>query len=154
LDRVLGGNRRDRKSIGMPGWSETSGMENMRTKKILIIDDSRSLRRIVAYTLNTVGYQVAEAVDGKDGWQKAQAELFDLVFTDQNMPEFDGIWLIKALRNSENYRKIPIFMLTTESGEEMKALGREAGATGWIVKPFDPRRLIELVNKVIGDANE
>jgi len=109
---------------------------------------------MVAYTLNTMGYQVVEAIDGRDGWQKSQAELFDLIFTDQNMPQFDGIWLIKALRNSQNYRCKPIFMLTTESGEEMKAMGREAGATGWIVKPFDPQRLLELVHKVIGDAME
>jgi two-component system chemotaxis response regulator CheY len=128
-------------------------MEKHENKKILVIDDSRSLRQMVAYTLNTLGYEVVEAVDGKDGWQKSQAEPFDLVFTDQNMPQFDGIWLIKALRNSQNYRNIPIFMLTNETGEEMKALGKEAGATGWIVKPFDPKRLLELVHKAIGDAN-
>ena len=77
-----------------------------------------------------------------------------MVFTDQNMPMFDGIWLIKALRNSQSYQRIPIFMLTNETGEEMKALGREAGATGWIAKPFDPTRLLELVRKVIGEAND
>ncbi len=126
----------------------------MTTKKILVIDDSRSLRQMVAYTLNSIGYQVVEAVDGSDGWQKSQEQLFDLVFTDQNMPMFDGIWLIKALRNSQSYQRIPIFMLTNETGEEMKALGREAGATGWIAKPFDPTRLLELVRKVIGEAND
>jgi two-component system chemotaxis response regulator CheY len=123
-------------------------------KSILIIDDSRSLRQMVAYTLSIEGYQVVEAVDGKDGWQKAKDQAFDLVFTDQNMPQYDGIWLIKSLRNSQNYKKVPIFMLTTESSEEMKAFGREAGATGWILKPFDPSRLIELVKRAIGDANE
>ncbi len=138
----------------IPTWEETSSIEKMRTKNILVIDDSRALRQIVVHTLDTLGYGVVEAVDGKDGWQKAQAQLFDLVFTDQNMPQFDGIWLIKALRNSQNYGSVPIFMLTKETGEEMKALGREAGATGWIVKPFDPQRLVELVQKAIGDANE
>jgi len=123
----------------------------MNAKSILVVDDSRSLRQMVSYILNVSGYQVIEAIDGLDGWEKAQAQLFDLVFTDQNMPQYDGMWLIKALRNSEQYRKAPILMLTTESSDEMKMMGRQAGATGWIVKPFDPQRLIELVKKLIGD---
>ena len=122
----------------------------MKAKSILVIDDSRSLRQMVAYILNSSGYQVVEAVDGKDGWEKAQTQVFDMVLTDQYMPKFDGIWLIKALRNSESYRKVPILMITMESSDEMKAMGKEAGATGLIVKPFDPQRLIELVKKTIG----
>jgi len=122
----------------------------MKAKSILVIDDSRSLRQMVAYILNSSGYHVVEAVDGKDGWEKAQTQVFDMVLTDQYMPKFDGIWLIKALRNSESYRKVPILMITMESSDEMKAMGKEAGATGLIVKPFDPQRLIELVKKTIG----
>lgn len=131
---------------------EHSQRNIMKAKSILVIDDSRSFRQMMAYVLNVSGYQVVEAADGKDGLEKAQAQMFDLVFTDQNMPQYDGIWFIKALRNSNDYRKVPVFMVTTESSNEMKALGREAGATGWIVKPFDPQRLIELVKKVIGEA--
>ncbi len=126
----------------------------MKVKSILVIDDSRSLRQMVAYILSSSGYQVVEAVDGKDGWEKAQSQVFDMVLTDQYMPKFDGIWLIKALRNSESYRKVPILLITMESSDEMKAMGKEAGATGLIVKPFDPQRLIELVKKTIGETAE
>ncbi len=125
----------------------------MNAKSILVVDDSRSLRQMVSYILNVSGYQVIEAIDGMDGWEKAIAQKVDLVFTDQNMPQYDGMWLIKALRNSENHRKTPILMLTTESSDEMKAMGKQAGATGWIVKPFDPDRMIALVKKLIGDPS-
>ena len=125
----------------------------MNAKSILVVDDSRSLRQMVSYILNVSGYQVIEAIDGMDGWEKAIAQKVDLVFTDQNMPQYDGMWLIKALRNSENHRKTPILMLTTESSDEMKAMGKQAGATGWIVKPFDPDRMIALVKKLIGEPS-
>lgn len=125
--------------------------QTMNAKSILVVDDSRSLRQMVSYILNAAGYQVGEAVDGMDGWEKAQSHLFDLVFTDQNMPQYDGMWLIRALRNSEDYRTTPILMLTTESSDEMKAMGRQAGATGWIIKPFDPEKMINLIKKLIGE---
>lgn len=105
----------------------------------------------MSFILNVSGYRVIEAIDGMDGWEKAIAQRVDLVFTDQNMPQYDGMWLIKALRNSESHRKTPILMLTTESSDEMKAMGRQAGATGWIVKPFDPDRIVDLVKKLIGE---
>ncbi|HSH97626.1 MAG: response regulator [Methylophilaceae bacterium] len=119
-------------------------------KTILAVDDSGSLRQMVAFSLNAAGYQVIEAVDGQDGLNKARTQVVDLVLTDQNMPNMDGLTLIKSLRAMESYKTVPILMLTTESSDEMKAQGRAAGATGWLVKPFDPKRLIDVVKKVIG----
>jgi two-component system chemotaxis response regulator CheY len=119
-------------------------------KTILAVDDSSSLRQMVAFSLKAAGYQVVEAVDGQDGLDKARQQTVDLVLTDQNMPKMDGLTLIKSLRGLPEYAKVPILMLTTESSDEMKSKGRAAGANGWLVKPFDPQRLIEVVKKVIG----
>ncbi|MGJ7918099.1 response regulator [Massilia sp. LXY-6] len=119
-------------------------------KTILAVDDSSSLRQMVAFSLKAAGYQVVEAVDGQDGLDKAKQQTVDLVLTDQNMPKMDGLTLIKSLRSLPTYAKVPILMLTTESSDEMKSKGRAAGANGWLVKPFDPQRLIEVVKKVIG----
>jgi two-component system, chemotaxis family, chemotaxis protein CheY len=119
-------------------------------KTILAVDDSGALRQMLAFSLKTAGYQVVEAVDGQDALEKARRSPFDLVLTDQNMPRMDGLTLIRTLRSMAGYRKVPILMLTTEFGDEMKAKGRAAGANGWLVKPFDPQRLIEVVNKVLG----
>ena len=119
-------------------------------KKILAVDDSGSLRQMLNFSLRTGGYQVVDAVDGVDGLAKAQATQFDLVLTDQNMPNMDGLTLIRSLRALPAYRQVPILMLTTESSPEMKSKGREAGANGWLVKPFDPNRLLEVVGKCIG----
>jgi len=119
-------------------------------KTILAVDDSGSLRQMLVFTLKAAGYQVVEAVDGRDGLEKAKQKAFDLVLTDQNMPNMDGLTLIRSLRALPGYGRIPILMLTTESSDEMKNKGRTAGATGWLVKPFDPNRLTEVVRKVIG----
>ncbi|HEY0563446.1 MAG TPA: response regulator [Methylophilus sp.] len=119
-------------------------------KTILAVDDSGSLRQMVAFSLKAAGYDVVQAVDGQDGLNKAKEKTVDLVLTDQNMPIMDGLTLIKNLRGLGSYQKIPILMLTTESSDEMKAKGKAAGANGWLVKPFDPKRLIEVVQKVIG----
>ena len=119
-------------------------------KKILAVDDSGSLRQMLIFSLNNGGYQVVDAVDGVDGLAKAQGTQFDLVLTDQNMPNMDGLSLIRSLRALPAYRQVPILMLTTESSPEMKNKGREAGANGWLVKPFDPERLREVVGKCIG----
>lgn len=119
-------------------------------KTILAVDDSSSLRQMVAFSLKAAGYQVIEAVDGQDAIEKARNQVVDLVLTDQNMPRMDGLSLIKLLRGIENYEKVPILMLTTESSDEMKSKGKAAGANGWLIKPFDPQRLIEVVRKVIG----
>ena len=119
-------------------------------KTILAVDDSVSIRQMVAYTLKGAGYNVVEAVDGQDGLNKAKSQPFNLVLTDQNMPIMDGLTLIKTLRTLSEYKTTPILMLTTEAGEAMKSQGKAAGATGWMVKPFDPEKLIEVVKKVIG----
>lgn len=119
-------------------------------KTILAVDDSSSLRSMVSFSLKAAGYQVVEAVDGVDGLEKAKGRVVDLVLTDQNMPRMDGLTLIESLRGMDSYARVPILMLTTESSDEMKAKGRAVGATGWMVKPFDPARLINVVKKVIG----
>jgi len=120
------------------------------SKKILAVDDSRSLRQMVCFTLRGAGYEVVEAENGADALEKARTETFNLVLTDQNMPNMDGLALVRSLRALPNYRTSPILMLTTESSEEMKQQGRAAGATGWLVKPFNPARLVEIVGKVTG----
>jgi two-component system chemotaxis response regulator CheY len=122
----------------------------MMAKTILAVDDSGSLRQMVAFSLKAAGYQVIEAVDGQDGLEKAKNQVVDLVLTDQNMPRMDGLTLIKSLRALPAYQRVPILMLTTESSDDMKAKGRAAGANGWLVKPFDPQKLTEVVKKVIG----
>lgn len=119
-------------------------------KNVLTVDDSASIRQMVAFTLKSAGYTVVEAVDGQDGLDKAKSGKVDLVLTDQNMPKMDGLTLIKALRGLPQFRATPILMLTTESSDAMKAQGKAAGATGWLVKPFDPQKLLEVVKKVIG----
>lgn len=119
-------------------------------KSILAIDDSASIRQMVAFTLKSAGYEVVDAVDGQDGLDKAKGAAFDLVLTDQNMPRMDGLTLIRTLREMPQYKTVPILMLTTESSDTMKQQGRAAGATGWLVKPFDPMKLVEVVRKVIG----
>jgi two-component system chemotaxis response regulator CheY len=116
---------------------------------ILAVDDSASMRKMVSFTLSSAGYRVTEAVDGQDALEKAQSQSFDLVLTDQNMPRLDGLGLTKKLRETAAFAKTPILILTTESSDQMKQAGRAAGATGWLVKPFDPNRLIEIIQKVI-----
>jgi two-component system chemotaxis response regulator CheY len=116
---------------------------------ILAVDDSPSMRKMVSFTLTGAGYQVIEAVDGQDAYEKAQAQSFDLVLTDQNMPRLDGLGLTRKLREHPQFKTTPILVLTTESSDLMKQAGREAGATGWLVKPFDPARLLEVIKKVI-----
>lgn len=120
------------------------------TKTILAVDDSVSIRKMVNFTLKSAGFDVVEAFDGQDGLEKAKTATFDLVLTDQNMPRMDGLTLIKSLRALPEYTRIPILMLTTESSDAMKAQGRAVGATGWMVKPFDPEKLIQVVRKVLG----
>jgi two-component system, chemotaxis family, chemotaxis protein CheY len=119
-------------------------------KTVLAVDDSASIRQMVAFTLKSAGYQVVEAVDGEDGLAKAKSTAVNLVLTDQNMPKMDGLSLIKSLRTLPQYKSAPILVLTTESGDAMKAAGKAAGATGWLVKPFDPPKLLEVVKKVLG----
>ena len=116
---------------------------------ILAVDDSASMRQMVSFTLKNAGFAVTEAVDGQDAWEKAQQRDFALVLTDQNMPRLDGIGLTRKLRDNPKFKNTPILILTTESSDQMKQAGRSAGATGWLVKPFDPAKLVEVIHKVI-----
>jgi two-component system chemotaxis response regulator CheY len=119
-------------------------------KTILAADDSAAIRHMVSVTLQGAGYDVLLAVDGQDALEKARSSPVQLVLTDQNMPRMDGLTLVRSLRALPGYAKAPILILTTESSDEMKAKGRAAGATGWLIKPFDPARLVEIVQKVLG----
>lgn len=118
--------------------------------RVLSVDDSGSIRQMVTFTLKGAGYEVIEAVDGQDALEKAKMNTVDVVLTDQNMPRMDGLTLIKNLRAMPAYSNVPILMLTTESGEAMKKQGKMAGATGWLVKPFGPQKLLEVMKKVSG----
>jgi two-component system chemotaxis response regulator CheY len=117
-------------------------------KTVIAVDDSMSVRETVRMTLESVGYRVQTAEDGVRGLAVAQQQKADLIVTDLNMPNMDGIALIARLRALPQYRFTPILMLTTESQEDKKIAGRRAGATGWIVKPFDPARFIAVIQKV------
>ncbi|WP_269530842.1 response regulator [Chitinimonas sp. BJYL2] len=119
-------------------------------KTILTVDDSTSIRQMVSFTLKNAGYDVVEASDGNAGLSQAKSRNCQLIITDQNMPGMDGLTLIKALRALPAYKNTPILMLTTESSDAMKQQGKAAGATGWIVKPFNPQTMIDVVRKLIG----
>lgn len=117
-------------------------------KRIMTVDDSASVRQMVAFTLKNAGYDVLEASDGQDALAKLGGPV-DMVITDLNMPNMDGITLIKNIRANASYKFIPIIMLTTESQAGKKQEGKDAGATGWIVKPFKPEQLLAVVQKVL-----
>ena len=117
---------------------------------ILAVDDSASMRQMVSFTLKGEGYEVTEANDGQAALDIAKGKKFDLVLTDVNMPRMDGITLAKELRGLPNFTFTPILMLTTEAGGDKKQEGKAAGATGWIVKPFNPEQLLATVKKVLG----
>lgn len=118
-------------------------------KSVLAVDDSVSMRQMVSATLQQKGFEVSQAGDGDEALSLARQREFALVITDVNMPKMDGITLVKRLRELPNYKFTPLLLLTTESSPEMKNKGKEAGATGWLVKPFDPDRLVATVDKVI-----
>ncbi len=118
--------------------------------KILAVDDSASMRQMVSFTLKGAGHDVLEASDGDEALQIAQGQSsIDLIISDINMPNMDGISLIKHIRALPNYKFTPILMLTTESSSDKKSEGRSAGATGWIVKPFNPEQLLATIGKVL-----
>lgn len=117
---------------------------------ILIVDDSASMRNMVSATIKSAGHQVTDAADGQDGLNKAKAGKFDVVVTDLNMPIMNGIELVRNLRSLPNYKYTPILLLTTESSMDKKMEGKQAGATGWLVKPFNPDKLLATIAKVLG----
>lgn len=118
-------------------------------KKILAVDDSASMRQMVGFTLKKAGFDVTEAKDGSEALEIAKGDSFDAVISDVNMPIMDGITLIRELRALPAYKFTPMLMLTTESGLDKKSEGKAAGATGWIVKPFNPDQLLAVIKKVI-----
>jgi two-component system chemotaxis response regulator CheY len=128
----------------VPLPSEDSAM----SKRILTIDDSKTIRDMLMLTLAEAGFEVLQAVDGQDGLDVLDKEQVDVVITDINMPRMDGYEVIRHLRNNAAHKSTPILVLTTESESDKKNLARVAGATGWMVKPFDPERLIATINKV------
>ena len=120
------------------------------SKNILIVDDSPSIRQMVEVTLKSANYLVTSAKDGQEALDICKHTRFDFVLTDQNMPRMDGLTLIKSLRSLSAYSSVPIVVLTTEAGDAIKNQGKAAGATGWMVKPFDPSKLIEVLRRVLG----
>lgn len=120
------------------------------SKRIMIVDDSATVRQVLQMTLEGAGYDIFDAVDGQDALAKLEDARLDMVITDLNMPNLDGIGLIRKIRQHAAYRFIPIVMLTTESAEEKKQEGKAAGASGWIVKPFKPEQLLKVVKMVLG----
>ncbi len=118
-------------------------------KRIMTIDDSPSLRQMVSLALKSANYEVVEACDGRDAIAKLKGREFHLFLTDLNMPGMDGITLTQKLRSMPEYRFVPIILLTTESQQEKKKQGKAAGATGWIVKPFQPQDLLATIKKVM-----
>jgi two-component system chemotaxis response regulator CheY len=119
------------------------------SKAALVVDDSTTMQEMVSFTLSKAGFDVTRASNGKEGITSVQGRTFDLVVTDLNMPEMDGVEFIKKLRTIPAYRFTPILMLTTEGSEERKNQGRAAGASGWLTKPFDPEKLVAVVKKVV-----
>lgn len=119
------------------------------TKKILIVDDSSSVRTIARTALREHGYEVIEAANGKEGLEKLSADRVHLVVSDVNMPVMDGISFLKELKSRPTSKFVPVIMLTTEAGEDKKQEGRAAGAKAWIVKPFQPATLVDAVSKLV-----
>lgn len=118
------------------------------TKTIITVDDSKTIREMVSFTLKGAGYSVIEAVDGKHAIEVLGSQNVDLIITDINMPNMDGITLVKHLRANDNFKFTPILILTTEGDDARKQEGKSVGATGWIVKPFNPEKLLQVIAKV------
>jgi two-component system chemotaxis response regulator CheY len=117
-------------------------------KKVLTVDDSRTIRNMLLVTLNNAGFETVQAEDGVEGLEVLEESEPDVIVTDINMPRLDGFGFIEGVRQNDRYRAIPILVLTTESDPDKKNRAREAGATGWIVKPFDPSKLIAAIERV------
>jgi len=124
------------------------------SKTFLIVDDSASMRQLIAFTIKDAGYDVLLAENGKDALEKMSRTKIDMVITDLNMPEMDGIAFIREVRGKTDYKFVPIVMLTTESQEAKKQEGRAAGASGWIVKPFSPSQLMDVVKKFVKERGQ
>jgi two-component system chemotaxis response regulator CheY len=118
-------------------------------KKVLIVDDSASMRQLIAFTLERAGFEVAQGVNGKDGLVQLAKHKPQLIISDLNMPEMDGLEFIRQLRTLASSRLTPVLMLTTENDSNKKQQGKSAGATGWLVKPFQPEQLLQVIARVL-----
>ena len=116
-------------------------------KRILTVDDSKTMRDMVSFTLKSAGFDVVEAEDGAKALDVLARTAVDAIITDINMPNMDGVTLVRRLRAQQRFKATPILILTTEGGDDKKAQGRSAGATGWIMKPFVPEKLLQVLNK-------
>ena len=119
------------------------------SKTALVVDDSTTMRRMIGFTLREAGFEIVEGADGKQGLCQLDAQGVDIIVTDVHMPVMDGLSMVEAVRRRADHRFTPILILTTESGDEMKRRGKEAGASGWIVKPFNPVQLQEVVCRLL-----
>ena len=119
------------------------------SRTALIVDDSATMREMVCYTLKQAGFEPLTGANGQEALDKLAGQQMDLIITDLNMPVMDGLTFIKAVRARDEYKFVPILMLTTESQADMKAQGKAAGATGWLVKPFNPEMLLQVIGKVV-----
>jgi two-component system chemotaxis response regulator CheY len=119
-------------------------------KTVLVVDDSAAIRQSVSFVLEQAGYDVVQGEDGEDGLTKLDGTHFDLIITDVNMPKLDGIGMLRKVREMSDYKFTPVVVLTTESQSSKMEEGKSAGATGWIVKPFDADKLLSVVKKLIG----
>jgi two-component system, chemotaxis family, chemotaxis protein CheY len=119
-------------------------------KTIMVVDDAKSMRGLVSMTLQSAGYEVVEACDGQDALSKIEAHPVNMIISDLNMPNMNGIEMIKVLKQNPRYKFLPIVMLTTESDDTKKKEGQAAGAKAWIVKPFKPETVLKVVGKIIG----
>ncbi len=119
-------------------------------KNCLIVDDSPTMRNMLKLPMEQEGFEVATAQDGEKAFKLAQGSAYDLIITDINMPNMDGIELIRVLRDTDEHKFTPILVVTTEGGQNAKEAGKSAGASGWIVKPFNPETLIKAVRKLTG----
>ena len=119
------------------------------SKKILVVDDSASLRQVVSIALKSAGYEGIEASDGKDALSKLDGSKINLIISDLNMPNMDGISMVKEIKQMSSYKFTPIIMLTTESQDSKKEEGRSAGVKAWMVKPFKPEQMLDAVSKLV-----
>ena len=121
----------------------------MTTLRVLTVDDSRTILAMLHHTLSNAGFEVLQAEDGKQGLDVLRTEQVDVVITDINMPVMDGIEFIKHVRATGQHQSLPILILTTETSQDKRDQGKAAGGTGWIVKPFDPEKLISVIHRVV-----
>jgi two-component system chemotaxis response regulator CheY len=124
--------------------------DNKMNKKIMVVDDSHSVRQMICFSLKRADFEILEAGNGEDALQKINGSLIDMLITDLDMPKMGGIELIKNIRRISKYRAVPIAILTTESDDSVKQKAKAAGANGWITKPFRPNQLVGVVNRMLG----